>query len=314
MTFHEAHQSFLLIFLVGFGCVLYLFNSLYIPKELLNPPRQLVELAVAADAKALAVATAGPLVFASPIWTASMPLPSVDTERVPGRRMPALPPVVWASWESPPVELRGQVTLQTSFGQELHRIAMLPEVHLVLEIGTWYGGGSSWCIAQGLRVNTVDAARPDRWLFTLELFDDAWRYAAETLQRLPVTCMKAGTVGIEGYLGRDQMTRADLSSEHFALYYGRDLLLAGQPENRPMLQALCQAYDFDFVLIDGNEYTGLAEFTLVDALCRPKYLALHDTGTLKTRRVEEILSSSPSWSKMSSGVDGAGWAVYFSTR
>ncbi len=256
------------------------------------------------------------VVLAPQTWTQSMPLPTVDTERVPGRRMPALPALQASSWESPPVALRGQVTMQTTFGRELNRIAKLPEVHLVLEIGTWFGGGSSWCIAQGLRESIKDAGRPDRWLITMELFDEAWKYSAETLQRLPVTCMKAGTVGIDGYLKREQMTEADRASEHFALYYERDLRLAAQPEGRPMLQALCQAYDFDLVLIDGNEYTGLAEFEIVDRLCRPKYLALHDTGTLKTRKVEEILGAggpAPSWVKLSSGTDAASWAVYRSS-
>ena len=65
------------------------------------------------------------------------------------------------------------------------------------------------------------------------------------------------------------------------------------------------------MLIDGNEYTGLAEFEIVVQVCRPTYLALHDTGTLKTRRVEELLSDNADrWTKVSSGMDAAGWAVY----
>jgi predicted O-methyltransferase YrrM len=108
-------------------------------------------------------------------------------------------------------------------GRELHRLAQLPEVRLVLEIGTWFGGGSSWCIAQGLGQG--------KWLITMEMFEEAWRYASETLRNMPVTCMRAGTVGVEHYLKPEQMTAEDRESEHYRLYYDRDIALA-KPEDR----------------------------------------------------------------------------------
>ena len=228
-----------------------------------------------------------------------MPLPTVVIQS--GRRMPLLPETID---HSSTVELKGQVTMTTSFGRELNRLARQPDVRLVLEIGTWYGGGSSWCIAKGLT--------PGKWLITMEMFEEAWKYASETLRGLPVTCMHAGTVGVESYLKPEQMTEEDRASEHYKLYYERDIALAKTA--KPMLRSLCDAYDFDLVLIDGNEYTGLAEFDIVDRKCRPRYLALHDTGTLKTRRVEEILNNSNLWRKISSGTDAAGWAVYVNRR
>lgn len=229
-------------------------------------------------------------------WQQPMPLPTVVIQS--GRRMPLLPAPI--ADQSPTVELRGQVTMATSFGQELNRLAQLPDVHLVLEIGTWYGGGSSWCIAQGLTQG--------KWLITMEMFEEAWSYASETLRGMPVTCMHTGTVSVEDYLTPEQMTPEDRASEHYKLYYERDIALANT--TKPMLRVLCDTYDFDLVLIDGNEYTGLAEFTIVEKYCRPRYLALHDTGTLKTRRVEEILANDARWRNITRGMDAAGWAVY----
>ena len=252
-------------------------------------------------------------IAASRAWTSDMLLPSVDMDRLPGHRLPLLPALPIDNWQFAPVELKGQVTLQTTFGQELHRLAQQEDVHLVLEIGTWFGGGSSWCIAQGLRRTIRDHNAPDKWLITMELFEPAWEYASKTLELLPVTCMKAGTVEVESYMKPEQMSAEDLSSEHYKLYYVRDVKLAR--EVTPLLKQLCSTYDFDFVLIDGNEYTGLAEYEIVDQVCQPLYLALHDTATLKTRRVEQLLAlSSDRWSKISSGVDAAGWAVYKSVR
>ena len=246
-----------------------------------------------------------PFVFAPHVWTASMALPTAVTMR-DGRRLPAMPSL--RGLVDPPVALRGQVTLDTSFGRELNRLAREQDVRLVLEIGTWYGGGSSWCIASGLRDSLRDRAKPDKWLLTLEMFEEAWEYASRTLSAMPATCMRAGTVGPAGYLRPDQMTPDDIHSEHFRLYYERDMRLAAT--TRPMLERLCKTYDFDLILIDGNEYTGFAEFEIINRFCRPRYLALHDTGTLKTRLVEAFLRASAMWAPLSHGMDAAGWAVY----
>ena len=248
------------------------------------------------------------------LWTGG-PLPAVDDSRVPGRRFPAVRALSSpgdADWRTAPVALQGQVTLATTFGAALLDIARRPEVHLVLESGTWYGGGSSWCIAQGLRSQITDVARPDRWLFTLEIFAPAHEYAASTLTRLPVTAMRGGSVGLEGYLPASDLSPSDTAGEqgtHFALYYERDKALAASAPK--LLPALCAAYDFDFVLLDGNEYTGWAEFSLVETQCRPRYLALHDCGTLKTRKVQAHLAAHPErWRKIAEGSDAAAWAIF----
>jgi len=78
---------------------------------------------------------------------------------------------------------------------------------------------------------------------------------------------------------------------HFHLYHRRDAEL--MRSMTPLLTPLCQESPFDMVLIDGNEYTGWAEFVRVERDCRPRYLALHDTNTLKTRRIERHLASHP---------------------
>jgi hypothetical protein len=91
-------------------------------------------------------------IIASTSWVSGL-LPGVDLDRVPGRRFPSVPSIPSTDWLEPPVSLQGQVTLSTTFGAALYGLAQRLDVHLVLESGTWFGGGSSWCIAQGLRKN-----------------------------------------------------------------------------------------------------------------------------------------------------------------
>lgn len=77
--------------------------------------------------------------------------------------------------------------------------------------------------------------------------------------------------------------------EHYKLYYTRDRDLIGSMI--PQLARLCAKYAFDLVLIDGNEYTGWGEFVHVRDECRPTWIALHDTGTLKTRKIEAFMQT-----------------------
>ena len=116
---------------------------------------------------------------------------------------------------------------------------------------------------------------------------------------------------MEGYLSPAEAASeaSPDQQEHFRLYYDRDRALAATAPK--LLPALCAAYDFDVVLLDGNEYTGKAEFEVVDRACQPHVLALHDCSTLKTRAVEAHLAAHPAkWRRISSGRDAAAWAIY----
>ena len=53
------------------------------------------------------------------------------------------------------VPKQGQVLEGTSFGAALSAIASLTEVKRVLELGTWYGGGSTVNLARGVRDSAV---------------------------------------------------------------------------------------------------------------------------------------------------------------
>lgn len=93
------------------------------------------------------------------------------------------------------------------------------------------------------------------------------------------------------------------------MYYERDKALIATRE--PMLQKLCETYDFDMILIDGNEYTGWGEYVILSLYCKPRYLALHDAASLKTRRIEEELSQKDApYKLLYSGKDGASWLLY----
>lgn len=207
---------------------------------------------------------------------------------------------------------QNQVVEGTSFCTALKQLANRQDVHRFLEIGTWYGGGSSLCIAQEL------AKRNGTKLYTIEMFEEAWLEAREVLKDYPVRCILGGTVPVSDYLKPSDMTPYEVASEHFEKYYFRDLALAEEYE--PMLEPLCKHHAFDAVLMDGNEYTGWAEFQIIKEVCCPRYLAMHDCGTLKTRKVQAWLDSAEGlvagWRRLQNsfdygtGADQVAWAVY----
>ena len=133
-------------------------------KEIQSPSSEQLVLA-SKTFKEIQSPSSEPLEVASITWS-SGPFPSVDMQRVPGRKFPSVPSVNTAKdWETPPVQLEGQITMGKSFGRELNRMAQSRSVRLVLDIGTWSGGGSSWCLAQvrpGESFGASDGLRSER--------------------------------------------------------------------------------------------------------------------------------------------------------
>lgn len=194
----------------------------------------------------------------------------------------------------------GQVEPSTSFGQALAALASRPDVTRILEIGTWFGGGSTYSMAAALqrakgRTNCARSSGADNGspagvfrccraiVLSLESHRPAWEIARTFLHALPVWAILGTAVSAAEMLPESQIPEKD---EHFRLYYirDRDAMAAVAPQ----LPNLCARFSpFDLILIDGNEYTGFAEFLSIKRHCRPLplFLALHDTGTLKTAAI-----------------------------
>ena len=152
----------------------------------------------------------------------------------------------------------------------------------------------------------MKATGADKILYTLEMYEPAWQHARQTYKDMPIHFILGGTVPTEDYLKPEEI---DDKGPHYQLYYLRDLELSKKAV--PFLKPLCMAFKFDAVLIDGNEYTGWAEYEVVDAYCKPKYLMLHDVGTLKTKKIEQHISKGSSvWQLIGEGADNAKWQIY----
>jgi hypothetical protein len=148
------------------------------------------------------------------------------------------------------------------------------------------------------------------FVLTMEVFRPAWEYASLVHQSSPVWLVLGSTVGLDGMLQADEIEELD-RTDHFRMYYERDREIMRNTE--PLLGPLCATHQFELALIDGNEYTGWAEFEIVDMVCKSRFIALHDTGTLKTRMIERYLAEHPErYRLIARGTDDGvyGWSVY----
>jgi hypothetical protein len=151
-------------------------------------------------------------------------------------------------------------------------------VQRVIEIGTWFGGGSTMRLATGLHdtatgapncVDTLAAANDGdtklrrcchSFLITFEVFRPAWQNTVRDVKDLPVQAVLGTTVSASAMLAPSDVP-ANEKGAHFKLHYERDRSI--MESGTPKLHATCDAHApgyFDAVLIDGNEYTGWAEY------------------------------------------------------
>ncbi len=87
--------------------------------------------------------------------------------------------------------------------------------------------------------------------------------------------------------------------------------------NAPQLRSLCERFDFDAVLIDAGEFMGFAEWRIVRDVCRPRYVAMHDTNTYKCRAALAEALADPAYEVVARGDPpeiSTGWAVLRNVR
>ena len=116
------HGITLLVYMITAACLGYFLG--HIPQQMRS-----VEVVLAAarssSIRSKKVFTAQPTIIrTTKTWIHGQPLPTVDSTCVLGRKIPLFSSLNNdRDWVLPPVpELKGQVTLETSFGQELYRL------------------------------------------------------------------------------------------------------------------------------------------------------------------------------------------------
>jgi len=202
----------------------------------------------------------------------------------------------------------GQVSPESSYGKALRQVALLKDVHVALETGTWDGSGSSLSIAKGLK-ESIGV------LYTIEALEEKWLKAERHLSDYPVKCLLGVGVDTSFFPTIDDVVSAggvgDAPQDEWQKWHSGEKSLA---ESYPvgLIKPICERFKVDFVHIDGGEFLGPNEFKSVRSHCLDvKFIALDDTQLYKNKANYADLAADTAWKVFKENAeDRNGWAIF----
>lgn len=174
----------------------------------------------------------------------------------------------------------GQIQPGSGVGQWIRLLCADPDVHEVVEIGTWRGNGSTRCIALGF----AERARQDASAVCVEANQEMAREAERRHRGNGAVAVVWGRLIGEADLYLDELEGPER---------------AWADQDKSDLQAAPDVMDripseIDVLILDGGEFSTYPEFHLLQGRVR-SWIVLDDTHTRKCRRiVEELRADSTS--------------------
>lgn len=156
----------------------------------------------------------------------------------------------------------GQILPGSKFGDKLTELAR--EAKVIVEIGTWKGQGSTWCLWNGMDV-------PDNYLITIEADPAMWHEAKAHWHTVSRMWVLHGTIVKE----MPEFYHFDQNKERRKSYLADRNAISSAPYCLPIIPA-----EIDLLLLDGGEWTSHLEYLKLRDRC--KIIALDDTHQAKS--------------------------------
>jgi hypothetical protein len=193
----------------------------------------------------------------------------------------------------------GQIQMSQPFGQWIAKVSADPRFTRYLEIGTWNGRGSTYCIYQGFKGRTDSPV-----LQSYEINTERIAEAKSIWASVPWIKILYGRV-----LRNEQCPTYREVSQRFpnanASWHAEDVKnFWDSPYIAPE--------DPEVVLLDGAEYLTWYEFDRVfKDMASVQVFLLDDTKTDKTPAIAAYLSAHPDWVQIAgSDTERNGWAIF----
>lgn len=193
----------------------------------------------------------------------------------------------------------GQIHLGTEFGGRLRDLALRPDVHSFVEVGTWNGNGSTTCFMAGLM------ARTDEWTLTSYETNQEWhdtavaRWKGVEPERLRL---------VHGRIGNRIMSMRDIETHPLVQPAWREWY-EGEFRDFEAAPLVSLPPVVDCVLLDGGEFTTCGDWDAVKA-AGPRIVALDDTRSIKCVDIAAELHADPEWALLDQGDERTGWAIF----
>lgn len=180
----------------------------------------------------------------------------------------------------------GQINLNTNLGKIIYDLVSKNNFNTVVDIGTWNGLGTTYCVLKALR----DSNNTNTKLITIELYKEMFEAAKINLANYlsnPNFKMLLGRIVEfeEVYWFYHKKETANFTDPHAQLWYYTDMKLLIESTN-----VLSEIPDkIDLLILDGGEYTTYLEWQILKD--RVNLFVLDDTNILKCAKIKkEILS------------------------
>jgi Ni2+-binding GTPase involved in maturation of urease and hydrogenase len=177
----------------------------------------------------------------------------------------------------------GQVTMQTELGILLHNLCKQNDwIHSVVEIGTWYGMGSTKCIIEGLKESNRDGSRLS--FISLEIRKQMYDVATDNWKgNLPewARLIHGRIVELE-----------EMDMDGHGMDSGIEIEDKWLEEDRAAMRSCENVFhlipqSIDLLFLDGGGYTTTSEFYKLKD--RSTIIVIDDTNTIKGKKIRDTL-------------------------
>jgi len=181
----------------------------------------------------------------------------------------------------------GQVTMQTQLGLLLYGLCKENDwINSVVEIGTWYGMGSTKCIIEGLKQSNRNESNLS--FISLEIRKQMYDVAASNWSGILPSWAKL----IHGRI----VELEDMDMDGHGMDSGVETEDKWLEEDRAAMRS-CQNVlhlippSIDLLFLDGGGYTTTSEFYKLKD--RSSIIVIDDTNTIKGKKIREMLVNTP---------------------
>jgi len=192
----------------------------------------------------------------------------------------------------------GQIQLGSSFCQEIRKLISNNNFETILEIGTWKGMGSTYCVIQEIIDKNIN-------FISLESYKEFYEIAKNNLSSFEnnVTLLYGRIIELNEFLEFNKDIKQQLTHQQ-KIFFDNDIktynvcpyIMEKIPEQ------------IDFLILDGGEYSTYLEWTKLKE--RISYVALDDTKMRKTKRIVEECMLDDSFELITSSGERNGFHIF----
>ena len=184
----------------------------------------------------------------------------------------------------------GQINLDSSLGQHIYKLTILPDTKNIIDIGTWNGFGSTLCVIQAI----IDTNKQNYQAISIEANYKQFLLAKSNLALYEkyINILYGRITNIE-----DLISLNDYDDTFFKLYsrqlqeqwYAVDVKQHTEAPNiyNNIIQKISH---IDLLILDGGEYCSYGEFLKLEPIS--KIIVLDDINTIKNHKAALVLRNS----------------------